>query len=162
MIHSQHKSIFGITRGRWGQKQRFFSQLLNNLQTLPVYSLRLYSWQTTSVKGKESAVKWEGEKEVDRLFGKTAVKSAKGQSKGGVKYMRRKRKRREKTGISRDIQGKKISVSVMIKRLEGEGANSSHSDSSFCLLWTLDVSTGWGSLVKSNWSHIWGAARSLN
>lgn len=70
---------------------------------------------------------------MDRLFGKTAVKSAKGQSKGGVKYMRRKRKRREKTGISRDIQGKK-SVSVMIKRLEGEGANSSHSDSSFCLL----------------------------
>lgn len=45
---------------------------------------------------------------MDWLFGKTAVKRAKGQSKGGVKYMK-KRKRRENTGISRDIQGKKIS-----------------------------------------------------
>lgn len=30
-----------------GENQRFFSQLLNNLQTLPVYSLKLYSRQTT-------------------------------------------------------------------------------------------------------------------
>lgn len=53
--------------------------------------------------------------------------------------MRRKRKRAENTGISRETEGKKkiVSVGVMIKRfmgVEGEGAGSSHSHSSFCLL----------------------------
>lgn len=52
-----------------GENQRFFSQLLNNLQTLPVYSLKLYSRQTTrwgggggggGGGGRESAVKQRG------------------------------------------------------------------------------------------------------
>lgn len=52
--------------------------------------------------------------------------------------MRRKERRTENTGISREMEGKKIvSVSVMIKRFrvaEGRGADSSHSHTSFCLL----------------------------
>lgn len=79
MIHSQHKSIFGITRGGGGD-QRFFSQLLNNLQTLPVHSLRLYSRQTTRVEGGRG----EEEKKEDRLFGKTAVKRGQGHRARGM------------------------------------------------------------------------------
>lgn len=60
-----------------GENQRFFSQLLNNLQTLPVYSLKLYSRQTTRWEGEgEGRVlsNREGEEKKNRLFGETAVR----------------------------------------------------------------------------------------
>lgn len=65
-----------------GENQRFFSQLLNNLQTLPVYSLKLYSRQTTRWGGGGGRGKGEGrvlsnregEEKKNRLFGETAVR----------------------------------------------------------------------------------------
>lgn len=100
MIHSQHKKVYFRNNKGEGGKQRFFFQLLNNLQTLPVYSLR---------GGGGLLSNGEGEKKKDRLFGETAVRRGEGESKGDVKYMRRKGRRTENTGMSREIEGKKNS-----------------------------------------------------
>lgn len=88
MIHSQHKKVyFRNNKGEGGKNQRFFSQLLNNLQTLPMYSLRLYSRQTTRGGGEERGGRvlsnGEGEKKKDRLFGKTAVRRGKEKEQRG-------------------------------------------------------------------------------
>lgn len=62
---------------------------MNNLQTLPVYSLRLYSRQTTrrggEERGREEIVlsNGEGERKKDWLFGKTAVRREKKREQGG-------------------------------------------------------------------------------
>lgn len=73
------------------------------------------------VGGRESTVKWRGrEKKKDRLFGKTAERRGKGgERRGDVRDKRRKRRSAENTGISREMEGKILSVSVMIKRFMG-------------------------------------------
>lgn len=73
MIHCQHSRLFLESNGEGVKNQRLFSQLVNNLKTLPVYSFSLYSRQTTVGGGEErrrqSAVKWRGREEEGSVIG---------------------------------------------------------------------------------------------
>lgn len=60
----------------------FFSQLLNNLQTLPVYSLKLYSRPKRNDKERETSN--ERERSRRTAFGQSTMERGNGQQRGVV------------------------------------------------------------------------------
>lgn len=108
---------------------RFFSQLLNNLQTLPVYSLKLRSRQTMRVRGGlRCQMRGERRRRIGYLV-RLLWWQGEDTERGNVKYMRRKRRRTENTSVSRerDGGGKKNLFLLMswlkdLWELKGEGA----------------------------------------
>lgn len=108
---------------RWS-RERFFSQLLNNLQAMPVYSLGLYSRETMKEeeKRREKDKAWLVGEEENRRYSwemLATTERKKGRMKNaGTLY----KGRRRNAGM--------VSVSVMIKRFiaaRWEGAVFQHS-----------------------------------
>lgn len=99
------KVYFQNNKREGGKNQKFFSQLLNNLQTFAVYSLRLYSRQT--IGGGEGVECCCQMKRVRRGRVSYLVRQKQRESMGDVKYMRRKGRRTEILAYQGRLKGKK-------------------------------------------------------
>lgn len=71
----------------------FFSQLLNNLQTLPVYSLKLYSRPKRNDQERERKRERHQMRGRRTVFGQSTVGRGNGQQRGMVNTRRKKKEK---------------------------------------------------------------------